>query len=110
MMIICSGPLEQLHTMMGFDEGLMATILEPEACKEFFEAIIDYKIEMLEGILEYYPLDIVEQHDDYGHNNNSFISLDPVSYTHLDVYKRQYLICGGEGSGLQKQRMLLEHR
>ena len=40
MMIICSGPLEQLHTMMGFDEGLMATILEPEACKEFFEAII----------------------------------------------------------------------
>lgn len=76
MMIICSGPLEQLHTIMGFDEGLMATILEPEACKEFFEAIIDYKIEMLEGILEYYPLDIVEQHDDYGHNNNSFISLD----------------------------------
>ena len=52
MMIICSGPLEQLHTMMGFDEGLMATILEPEACKEFFEAIIDYKIEMLEGIIE----------------------------------------------------------
>ena len=31
----------------------------------------------------------------------TFSRADPVSYTHLDVYKRQVLVCrGGRGTGL----------
>lgn len=71
-----NGPFERLHALMGVEEALVALMLEPEAVKEFAEAIIDYKIELLDKVIEYYPVDIVELMDDYGHQNNAFMSAD----------------------------------
>lgn len=72
--VFVNGPFERLHALMGFEEALIATMLEPEACKEFFEAVVDYKIELLDKMTEFYTLDMINQHDDYAHQSGAFFS------------------------------------
>lgn len=38
--------------------------------------------------MEYYPLDIVEQHDDYGHNENTFISPEQFRELLMPAWQR----------------------
>ena len=71
-----NGPFERLHALMGVEEALVALLLEPESVKELAEAIIDFKIQLLDDMLKYYPIDVVELMDDYGHKTNAFMSVE----------------------------------
>lgn len=64
--ILPSGPFERLHDLMGFEEALMATITDPEECKEFFSKFCDFRIEQLKYIKKYYKPDIIQFQDDWG--------------------------------------------
>lgn len=74
--IIGAGPWENLYYSMNFADALCALMEEPEACKEFFEAVMDYKIQEAEYVIRYYKPDIITLHEDYGSATGLFMSPD----------------------------------
>ena len=69
---LLNGMFERLHSLMGMTEACCALMLEPEAVYAFFEAVADHKIRLMEKIVEHYQVDLIELHDDWGFQNNSF--------------------------------------
>ncbi|MCC8080205.1 MAG: hypothetical protein LIO57_09180 [Oscillospiraceae bacterium] len=47
---IHSDPFERLLYLMGSEDALASMLLEPDACREFFDAVIDYKIELIDRL------------------------------------------------------------
>ena len=75
-MMIINGPFERLHALMGFEDAFVAMYEEPEIVHELLDAIVDYKIELVNIVAEYYKPDVLCMHDDYGTNDRLFMSLD----------------------------------
>ena len=73
---IQSGPFERLLDCMGCEEALISMMTEPEACKEFFNAVIDHKIHLIDLLAEAYPIDLIDFHDDWGTQISTFMSVD----------------------------------
>ncbi len=71
-----NGVFDRLMILMGYEEGLMAMVAEPEACSEFFSAVADHKIAYIEKIAEYYQPDIIHYMDDLAHAKGLFMSPD----------------------------------
>ena len=73
------GLYERLHFLMGMTEANLAIMEEPEAIDDFFTALIDYKIALVDKLAQYYPqVDMLEISDDWGHKNGLFLS--PVTW------------------------------
>ncbi len=71
----CEGAFERLHELIPFDETLLAFYEEPELLEEFFNTMIDYKIDICERIFKYYGrVDGVCYHDDWGTQRAGFFS------------------------------------
>lgn len=75
-MSIFNGPFERLHALMGMVGANCAILEEPEATYALLTAITDYKIALIDRLTDYYPLDLVNLHDDWGHNTSTFLSPD----------------------------------
>lgn len=73
---IMSGPFERLLSLMHTDEALCALITEPEECLAFFNAVADYKIDLINRLHEVYPIDLIDFHDDWGTQKSAFMSPD----------------------------------
>lgn len=71
---LLNGPFERLHSMMGMVEANCALITEPEDTADLLMAIADHKIRVIEKLIKYYPVDMIELHDDWGHQNSTFMS------------------------------------
>lgn len=74
--LVINGPLERLHSLMGFENALIALVEDPEACSDFFSAMVDYKIEFYKKIKQYYKADLINQHDDFGGADRMFMSVE----------------------------------
>lgn len=74
--MVINGSFERLHALMGMENALCALIEDPEACYDFFGAMADYKIAYFKKIAQYYPVDVINAHDDYGTNDRMFMSPD----------------------------------
>lgn len=72
--MVINGMFERLHALMGMTEAMCALIEDPESCYEFFGAMADYKIAYFKKIAQYYPVDVINAHDDYGANDRMLIS------------------------------------
>lgn len=72
--VIMSGPFERLMDMMGAVEAMYSMAAEPEAVTEFFAALTDYKIDLIDRLAEVYPIDLIDFHDDWGTQRSSFMS------------------------------------
>lgn len=72
--IVIQGMFERLHACMGFENALMAIITDPDECYDFFGAIADFKIQYFKKIAQYYPVDVINAHDDYGSAGGLFMS------------------------------------
>ncbi len=71
-----NGMFERLHACMGMTDALCALIEDEDACYDFFGAIADHKIRMIERTKKYYQADIFNMHDDYGMNDRPFMNLE----------------------------------
>ena len=60
--------------MGGYTEAMIAFAVEPEACKEFFEAFVDHAIELFDRMKANYPIDLLVYHDDWGNEKDTFFS------------------------------------
>ncbi len=74
--MVINGPFERLHALMGMENALMALIEDPESCYEFFGTMADYKIAYFKKIAQYYPVDVINAHDDFGTNDRMFMAPD----------------------------------
>lgn len=75
-MPLFTGPFERLHTLMGFENALMALITDPEECEAFFDTFMEWRLKLMEKIKEYYNPDVIMYHDDIGTQRGLFFSLD----------------------------------
>lgn len=71
-----NGSFERLHALMGMQNALASLIEDPNSCYEFFGAMADFKIAYFKKIAQYYPVDVINAHDDFGANDRMFMSPD----------------------------------
>ena len=70
------GLFDRLTTLMGFEEGMIALVTEPEECAAFFQRLTEYKIELIECAKKYIKPDVVMYTDDIAKSDSLFISPD----------------------------------
>ena len=74
-MDIFQGATERLVGLLGgYTEAMLALAEEPEACSDFINAFIDWKIALVDKLFEKYPINFVTYHDDYGTQRDTFFS------------------------------------
>jgi hypothetical protein len=71
--ILC-GLFERLHSLMGFENAMIALIAEPEETAAFFDAMVEYKCKLIDKLAKYYTPDILNFHDDWGTQRALFFS------------------------------------
>ena len=78
---ICSGNFtfgyfQALMSYMGFNEGLVACLEEPEEVKELMHFLLDLNLEVGEKLIKYYKPDAYWMADDIAHELAPFVSED----------------------------------
>ncbi len=74
--MVLNGMFERMHSLMGFENALIALASDPESCAEYFEAMANHKIKFFQKIGQYYPVSIINAHDDYGSKDRMLMSPD----------------------------------
>ena len=72
---LSNGIFERLHAFEGFEQCLLDLMVEPDDCRDLFDRLADYRIELFEKYLEVWPdLDFIVAADDYGTAKAPFFS------------------------------------
>jgi len=71
-----SGPFERTHHILGFEGAFTAMYDDPDEYKALIDAITDYKVRLIEKLIDAYKPDEIFAQDDLGHNNGPMFSLD----------------------------------
>lgn len=74
--VLNMGGFERINAMMGFEEGLCALYEDEDAYIDYVNAYADYRIEQMEYMKRYMNPDFVMAHDDWGSQQNIFMSPD----------------------------------
>ena len=82
------GTFESLHFFEGFEQGLMDLYSEPEECRDFFERMTDFKIEMLRLQAEKQAFDYVCHNDDWSTAKAQMFSCALFEQTLLEPHIR----------------------
>lgn len=77
------GAFERLTLLMGVEEALVALLEDPESCREYAEAMADFKIRVFDKILELAPYEMVMYQDDIGSGHGPLMSVD----TYCEIFK-----------------------
>ncbi len=96
------GLFERAHCLMTFEDVLINMYEEPEAMNELFAAYTDWKLKVVEQIIDSVQPDIIHSHDDWGSKTNLFFS--PAIFRQLlkPHYDRFY-------SYIKKRGVLVQH-
>ncbi len=72
---VVEGIFERLHELMPMDETLVAMYTDPEQVHAFFEAMVHYKIKVMDIVFKHYaPIDYIIWGDDWGTQRSGFFS------------------------------------
>lgn len=71
-----NGIFERLAALMGFENALMALYTDPEAVNDFFTALTEYKMKMVDEIVKAYHPDTITNYDDIAMERGPFMSPD----------------------------------
>ena len=69
-----NGPFERLHMLMGFENALCSLITDPEEVEAFLNAFMEWKLKLMEKVIEHYRPDVLMFHDDWGTQKDMFFS------------------------------------
>ena len=83
-----NGIFERLHAFEPFEQALMDLLLEPEECRDLFERLADYKIDLFNHIRDVFPLDYLVAADDYGTALAPFFSTEVYEELLLEPTRR----------------------
>ena len=73
-LMIINGPFERMHALMGFEDALCAMYERPDDFKALIGSVTDYKVELIRIVGKFFKPDILEMHDDFGHQNSLMMS------------------------------------
>ena len=96
--VVCNGLWERMNQLMGFENALCALLEEPEEVGEFLDAVVEYKIKLLQKIKEYYNPDAITFHDDWGTQNAPFMS--PETWCELIKPRHTKIVAAAHELGL----------
>ena len=66
---------ERLVALMGgYTEFLVALMVEPEACRDFFDRFSQYYCDLIDIMFDLYPINMITFHDDWGTEKDTFFS------------------------------------
>ena len=82
-----TGVFEQLHFLMGFEDTLANTLMEPEAMQELVEMVGEYRFTYMKLLVDNLKPDIILSHDDWGSKKSMF--MNPEAWREL--IKPQYV-------------------
>ena len=95
---INQGLTEMLVAFLGgYEEGMTALAIEPEACRDFFERFAAFMIEFYDYLAALYPVDFVTYHDDWGTERDTFFSEKMMEELVYEPTKRIVDHIKGEG-------------
>jgi uroporphyrinogen-III decarboxylase len=75
---------------MTFEDALMNLYGEPESMYELFEAYTDWKLEVVEQLIDNLQPDVIHTHDDWGSKDNLLFSPDVFREIFKPHYARLY--------------------
>lgn len=90
------GAFERLNAVMGFENGLCA-LFETEDYIDYVNAYADYRIEQMRYIKKYMNADFVMMHDDWGNQQNMFMSPDQWREIFKEPERRMVEACRNLG-------------
>ena len=83
------GCFERLTLLMGFENALCALYDDPEAVQEYCQAMADFKIRLIDKMLEVCPrIDMFDWHDDLGSQESALMSPEKWRETFYPATKR----------------------
>ena len=84
------GCTERLIAILGgYEQGLVAMMEEPEACKDFMMELSRFHIRMFDAISRNFPTDMIMYHDDWGTERDTFFSgrvMDELVYEPTELF------------------------
>jgi len=86
--MIGNGPFQALIGFMGFTEGLIALLEEPEACKELLNWMTDFYEPWIQPTLDYYKPDLIYLLDDTASKYAPFFSVEVFKNIFKPIYAR----------------------
>ena len=99
---IGQGLTERLVSLMGgYTLFCEALLLEPEACRAFFDHFADYTIEKVERMLELIPYNMITYHDDWGTERSTFWSPQIMEELIYEPTKRIIDTCKSKGAAFE---------
>lgn len=87
---IAPGIFEQCHYLLEIQNCLMNFYEEPECMHELVDYITDWELQYAEQICKYLKPDAIFHHDDWGSQQNSFISTEMFREYYEPAYKKVY--------------------
>ena len=72
-----NGPFERLLDLMGYQELIYALLDEPEACHDFFDAYVEYRIKHIGLVARHYKhVDFITIYDDVAYQYGPFLTME----------------------------------
>jgi len=84
------GAFERLHCLMTFENTLMALYEDPDDCYDFFGEYINWKLKVVEQLIDELQPDIIHSHDDWGSKEQLFFAPSKFKDLFFDHYKKLY--------------------
>lgn len=85
---LSQGLFERLHSLLGFEYGATSFYDDPEATLELIGALTDFRLKLMERLIDLYDPDIVDYRDDYGTQTSLFFSPEIFDAFFLPSLKR----------------------
>ena len=87
---VAPGLFEQCHHLGEIQQTLINLYEEPEHMKDLIKYLVDFELELAEGICSHVKPDALFHHDDWGSQTSTFMSVDMFEEFYLDGYKQIY--------------------
>ena len=88
--MVAPGLFEQCHHLGEIQQTLINLYDEPEHMKDLIKYLVDFELELAEGICSHLKPDALFHHDDWGSQTSTFMSCDMFEEFYLDGYKQIY--------------------
>lgn len=96
------GLFERAHCLMTFEDTLVNMYEEPEAMDDFFGAYTEWKLKVVEQLIDNLQPDIIHSHDDWGSKTAMFFSRDKFQKLLKPHYEKLY-------GYIKKRGVMIQH-
>lgn len=87
---VAPGLFEQVHNFCSMSDALAYYLTNPEEVHDLIKYLTDWELELAEGICKHLKPDAVFHHDDWGHEQNSFLRPTLFGDFFIEPYKEIY--------------------